>query len=312
MNLFRLIALSLTHLATVIETSAISQIELSSLKARATLGDNSAKHRLGEVLILAYDYKKSSDEQRELIDRCLEYFRSGSESGHPGCMGKYALYQMAGAGSLEKNEPEGLKLLIKAAELKDPDSLAFLSSLYLEGKCGLPVDRKRGVELLEESCRLGSAIGLGHRAGSYELGLDGYPKDNLAFKRDALACAVAAEEKAADIDSPEMQVTLYEAYARAEKYDDARKWQDKAIQSGHHKAIVDRGFSHMIGSRGETKDLVKAYAFYNLAASLRPEPWPDASRKYSEIRDNLAQNMTGNQIAEAQRLSSEMNAKIRK
>ncbi len=228
-------------------------------------------------------------------------------------MGKFALYQLAGfEGLVAKNQDAGLKLLIQAAELKDPDSLAYLSDGYTSGRFGLVVDAKRGRELLEEACKTGSSLALGSRAFRYEMGLDGYTKDPFAAKRDYLASAIAYEENAADLDAIQVKENLYMAYRKAEKFDTARKWQDKAIDSGSFRAIADRAFSFQVGAYGETKNLVYAYAYYNLAASLHPEPYPNAYKQLGEIRDDLAKRMTGSEIAEAQRLSSELNAKLRK
>lgn len=313
MKLVKLLVFFLTFTGSTIRSIAVSSLELSTLRARAALGDNSSKYRLGAIIELSNDELLSPVERKDLAAKAIEYFRAGSESGHAACMGKFALYQLAGfEGLVAKNQDAGLKLLIQAAELKDPDSLAYLSDGYTSGRFGLVVDAKRGRELLEEACKAGSSLALGSRAFRYEMGLDGYTKDPFAAKRDYLASAIAYEENAADLDAIQVKENLYMAYRKAEKFDTARKWQDKAIDSGSFRAIADRAFSFQVGAYGETKNLVYAYAYYNLAASLHPEPYPNAYKQLGEIRDDLAKRMTGSEIAEAQRLSSELNAKLRK
>jgi TPR repeat protein len=301
----RLLAIFFTFACVAPKLAAVSQFELSTLKARVALGDNSARYKLGAIYELAAESPADGE-------KMIEYFRAGAEAGHAACMGKFALYQVEGFGSLKKDQAAGIKMLQAAADLKDPDALAMLAQIHFEGWYGVTKDAKMGAKHLEAACELKSAMAYSFRAGAYEYGLEGYPKDAQAAKRDILACALAMEATAADLDAPVIQKSLYHAYAKAERFNDARKWLDKAIQAGSYAAISERGISHMLGSNGETKDLVQAYAYFNLAASIRPEPFPKASSMIAENRDMLAKEMTGAQIAEAQRLSTELNAKLRK
>jgi len=283
---------------------AVSQFELSTLKARAALGDNSARYKLGIIIMYS--------EKPEDVEKMIDYFRAGAEAGHAGCMGKYALYQLEGVGSLKKDKDAGLKMLQQAADLRDPDTLAMFSEIYFNGYYGLSKDFKLATKYLEESCELNSPTGFGFRAGCYEHGIQGYPKDSQAAKRDYLSCAKLTEESALDSDSPSVQMSLYHTYVRAEHYEAAREWLDKAVLRGSYAAITQKAFCWSFGANGHTKDLVQAYAHYNLAASLRPERFPKDALHAEEARDNLAKDMTGTQVAEAQRLSTEINAKIRK
>jgi hypothetical protein len=291
-------------LAAAANLAAVSQLELSTLKARAAVGDNSARYKLGVICELSAGPADA--------EKPLEYFRAGAEAGHAACMGKFAIYQLEGLGSLKKDISAGVKTLQAAAALKDPDALAMLAQIHFEGWYGMAKDSKLGAKCLDEACELKSAMGYSFRAGAYEYGSEGYPKDAEAAKRDILACALAIEATAADLDAPVIQKSLYHAYAKAERFNDARKWLDKAILAGSFEAITERATSHMRGWNGETKDLVQAYAYFNLAASIRPEPFPKASSLAADSREMLAKQMTGAQIAEAQRLSTEMNAKLRK
>jgi TPR repeat protein len=283
---------------------AVSQFELSTLKARAALGDNSARYKLGIIIMYS--------EKPEDVEKMIDYFRAGAEAGHAGCMGKFALYQLHGIGSLAKDQVSGSKMLQEAAVLKDPETLAMLSEIHFNGYYGFAKDIKLATKYLEESCELKSPTGFSFRAGCYEHGIQGYPKDSQAAKRDYLSCAKLTEESALDFDSPSVQMSLYHTYVRAEHYDAAREWLDKAVLRGSYAAITEKAFCWSFGAKGHTKDLVQAYACYNLAASLRPERFPKDALHAEEARDNLAKDMTGSQVAEAQRLSTEMNAKIRK
>jgi len=304
MNSAKLFSVFLTLILTYSNLLAVSQFELSTLKARAALGDNSARYKLGVIIMYS--------EKPENIEKMIDYFRDGAEAGHPGCMGKYALYQLEGVGSLKKDKDAGLKMLQQAADLRDPDTLAMLSEFHFNGNYGLPKDFKIATKYLEESCELKSPTGFGFRAGCYEHGIQGYPKDSQAAKRDYLTCAKLTEDSALDLDSPSVQMSQYHTYVRAEHYEAAREWLDKAVLRGSYAAITQKAFCWSFGAKGHTKDLVQAYACYSLAASLRPERFPNDALHAEEARDNLAKDMTGSQVAEAQRLSTEMNAKIRK
>jgi TPR repeat protein len=283
---------------------AVSQFELSTLKARAALGDNSARYKLGIFIMYS--------EKPEDVEKMIDYFRAGAEAGHAGCMGKFALYQLHGIGSLAKDQVSGSKMLQEAAVLKDPETLAMLSEIHFNGYYGFAKDIKLATKYLEESCELKSPTGFSFRAGCYEHGIQGYPKDSQAAKRDYLTCAKLIEDSALDLDSASVQMSLYHTYVSAEYYEAAREWLDKAVLRGSYAAITQKAFCWSFGAKGHTKDLVQAYACYNLAASLRPERFPKDALHAEEARDNLAKDMTGSQVAEAQRLSTEMNAKIRK
>lgn len=300
----RLLAIFFTLAAATDNLAAISQLGLSTLKTRAALGDNSARYRLG----LIYELEHSAEGKEKMI----ECFRAGAEAGHPASMTAMAVFQLYGYCSVQKDQVAGLKMLMEAVALKEPDALAELSLSYFNGLHGHSVDEKRGREYLDEACGLGSTRALERRAHAYASGSFGYPKDPIASSRDAFAHAVRFEETAPDLDSPIIQGLISAAYRDAKRFGEARKWQDKAIQGGDWAAIVRRANSLWIGSEGETKDLVKAYAYYNLAASIQPEPFPRASKQMADAREDVAKEMTGAQVAEAQRLSSEMNAKIRK
>ncbi len=315
----RLLAIFFTILVAA-NLAAISQLEVSTLKTRAALGDNSAKYRLGKIHEL--------EGTPEGYEKMIEYFRPGADAGHPQCMAEMAKIHLYGllvlerdqAGVLKlvmkapelKDQADGLKLLTKAVDLKAPDALYELAFSHFDGLHGFPKDEKRGRELMDEACALGSLPALTRRSLYYESGTFGYTKDAAAAKRDALAYAIRMEETAPDLDSHKIQGVLYAAYRDAGRYGDARKWQDKAIQGGNYAATLMRAIACFEGSRGETKDMVQAYALYNLAASLADCPSPRDSKMCAAGRDNAAKEMTGAQIAEAQRLSTEMNAKIRK
>lgn len=150
MNSAKLLSVFLTLILTFGNLFAVSQFELSTLKARAALGDNSARYKLGVIIMYS--------EKPEDVDKMVDYFRAGAESGHAGCMGKYALYQLVGVGSLKKDKDAGLRMLKQAVDLRDPDTLAIFSEMCSNGDYGLPKDSKLATKYLEGGRTWGQAV----------------------------------------------------------------------------------------------------------------------------------------------------------
>ena len=84
-------------------------------------------------------------------------------------------------------------------------------------------------------------------------------------------------------------------------YAEAVKWYRKAAEQNDATAQYNLGLMYANG-RGVPQDYVMAYKWINLAATRQ--------EKAAEIRGNLAGLMTAEQIAEAQRLSSEFFARL--
>ena len=80
-------------------------------------------------------------------------------------------------------------------------------------------------------------------------------------------------------------------------YAQARKWWRKAAAQGHAIAQFNLGGLHSKG-RGVPQGYVQAHIWFNLAAA-------QGQKKAAEIREQLANKMTPEQTAEAQRLASE-------
>ena len=78
---------------------------------------------------------------------------------------------------------------------------------------------------------------------------------------------------------------------------EAVKWWRKAAEQGHADAQLGLGICYALGN-GVAKDDVLAYMWFNLAAASGHEGGKNN-------REVVAKEMTGDQIAEAQRLSRE-------
>jgi TPR repeat protein len=86
----------------------------------------------------------------------------------------------------------------------------------------------------------------------------------------------------------------------------ALKWYRYAAERGDAAAQTNLGLMYFRGD-GTTQDFVEAHTWANLGAANMP---PDADRKRAvDARDAIAERMTPQQIAEAQRLAREFRPK---
>ena len=113
--------------------------------------------------------------------------------------------------------------------------------------------------------------------------------------------AVKWYTKAAEQGSANAQFNLGVMYARGEGVlqDDkeAVKWYTKAAEQGYADAQNNLGAMYAIGE-GVLQDNVYAHMWGNIASS-------NGNKNGGKLRDIVAENMTAEQIAEAQRLARE-------
>ena len=83
-------------------------------------------------------------------------------------------------------------------------------------------------------------------------------------------------------------------------YAEAAQWYRLAADQGHTNAQFILGVMYQEGE-GVPQDLVAAHMWLSLAA----EESPATNRVTDELRDNVEEDMTSEQIAEAQRLARE-------
>ena len=159
------------------------------------------------------------------------------------------------------------------------------------------------IDSLRQKAEQGYADAQFHLGHAYYFG-KGVPQDH---KEAAKWFRKAAEQGIADA-----QALLGGSYALGkgvpQDHTEAAKWYRKAAEQGHAGAQYALGNAYYHG-QGVPKDSVLAYMWCNLAAyKLKGEVRENAA----ESRDLLAENMTREQIAEAQRLAREWAEKHRK
>jgi len=108
---------------------------------------------------------------------------------------------------------------------------------------------------------------------------------------------------------PSAQFDLGSAYHNGQgvpqDYQEAIRWYRAAAEQGHSKAQNNLGNMYDKG-QGVPQDYVQAHLWYNLAASDLAD---DDREKAVKNRDSVAEKMTSEQIAEAQRLAREWKPK---
>ena len=123
----------------------------------------------------------------------------------------------------------------------------------------------------------------------------------------AFSQTIAELERRARRGNADAQVALGERYERGREgalqdYLEAVKWYRAAAEQGLPLAQYLLGYMYEIGREGVPQDYVQAHTWYHLYSAGGAEDG-------STMRDDLAENMTGEQIFEAQRLATEWEPK---
>ena len=110
---------------------------------------------------------------------------------------------------------------------------------------------------------------------------------------------LAAEQ--GDADAQHNIGNMYrKVYGVKQDYSEAARWYKLAAEQGHAIAQYDLSFLYLFG-QGVERDLIKAHMWYNLSANAIPTNIIGV--KF--IRNALADQMTQQQIEEAQKLARE-------
>ncbi|MDB4521411.1 sel1 repeat family protein [Akkermansiaceae bacterium] len=163
--------------------------------------------------------------------------------------------------------------------------LSVLLLCFLLASCGEE-------KTVRERAEAGDAEAQSNLGAMYYTG-NGVPKDYVE--------AVKWTRKAAEQGDAEAQATLGIMYQTGEgvpqDYAEAVKWYRRSAEQGRAKSLGSLGAMYYTGN-GVQQDDAKAYMFFNLAAAKGVED----TEKY---REQIAEKMTQEQIAEGQKLTRE-------
>ena len=181
------------------------------------------------------------------------------------------------------------------AEQGDAKAQTDLGVCYYHGQ-GVEKDFAEAVKWYRKAAEQGVAKAQSNLGVCYANG-EGVEKD--------YAEAVKWVRKAAEQNNANAQSSLglcyYQGRGVEKDYAEAVKWFRKAAEQNYANAQSNLGFCYANG-QGVEKDFAEAYAWYNLASKTDKEA--------AENRDLLEKKMSPQQVADAQKRTKELRAKI--
>ena len=191
---------------------------------------------------------------------------------------------------------DDLAALRAKAEKGDAESQFELGYRYAAG-ISTREDLREAVKWFRKAADQGNAAAQFNLGVSYGTG-EGVPKD----RRQATKWYRKAADQGLATAQLNVGVAYYFGLGVPIDRREAVKWLREAADQGDARAQFNLGLAYGTG-KGVPKDLVTAYAWYNLAAAQGHEV-------ATKNRAIVARQMTPNQIAEAQRLSRQLVARI--
>ena len=175
-------------------------------------------------------------------------------------------------------------------------TIVLLTMFVLTG-CGQedPPENKALQELIEKAAQ--GDVDAPHDLGEMYRTGEGVPKDNEEAVR---WYRLAAEQGLAKAQA-NLGVMYDNGWGVLQNHEEGVRWYRKAAEQGNEISQNNLGLAYEHG-RGVTQNYVRAHMWYNLAASQATGKDRERSVKN---RDGIAQKMTSEQIAEAQRLARE-------
>jgi hypothetical protein len=243
------------------------------------------------VKVVANDAKTNTVTQT--ADSDFDKYKKLAENGNAEAQDKLGYCYEFGKGVAE-DDAEAVKWYRKSADQNYAHAQWWLGDCYQHGwiHSVLPKDVTEAVKWYLKAADQGDSRSQYSLGYCYETG-EGVAEDD--------AEAVRWYRKSAEQNWSEAELRLGFCYGSAKGVaeDDAEavKWYLKAADQGDYAAQFSLGYYYEYG-KGVAQNLVEAYKWYNLASVF----W---GTNATASRDTVAASMTPDQIAEAQKLSSE-------
>jgi TPR repeat protein len=194
---------------------------------------------------------------------------------------------------------EDLQMLQTQAAQGHTEAQTTLGHLYNNGR-GVPQDYVKAAQWYEKAAALGDMKAQHHLGALYENGRGvpkDYPKAHLWQEKAAVQGYVLAQYNLG---------TMYEdGRGVPQDYTKALQWYEKAAAQGDAGAQFQLGGLYF-GAKGVPRDHVRTYMWWNLASAHSAG---DLQKMSTDLRDKVARRMTPSQIAEAQRLAQQCEAR---
>ena len=271
--------------------SDISAADLQTLRKQAARRDASAQYNLGALYASGAGVPQSDTMARQ-------WWEKAAAQGHASAQDILGALYYKGIG-VPQDYAMARQWSEKAAAQGDEGAQLRLGTLYHQAR-GVPQDYVKARQWYEKAAAQGNA------KAQYALGVlygngQGVPQD--------YAQARQWYEKAATQGHASAQYNLGALYASGAGVPQsdtmARQWWEKASAQGDAEAQFVLGTLYVTG-QGVPQDYVRAYMLVTLAAANLTG---DEQKLAADNRDKLASIMTPAQIAEAQRLASQCQAR---
>ena len=207
-------------------------------------------------------------------------------------------YETGSAGTT--NYAEAVKWYLKAAQQGIPEAQNNLGWIYLNGYGGVSKNVDEGVKWLTKAAENGNMQASGRLAFHYLFGENKNENKNIQealrwFRFGAGRGDVSLQKSLALF----LKDGNYPFNDVEKDPNEAAKWYLRAAKQGDGDAQVSIGAMFAEGS-GVSQDFVESYKWFNIAAASSEK---QAAERAKTARDNIAQQMTPDQIAAAQQLA---------
>ncbi|MFA7237564.1 MAG: trypsin-like peptidase domain-containing protein [Phycisphaeraceae bacterium] len=224
----------------------------------------------------------------------VKWYRMAAEQGD--ALAQYFLGGMYYYGNgVTKDPAEAAKWFRMAAEQGEALAQYFLGGMYYYGN-GVTKDPAEAIKWFRMAAEQGNVDAQINVGWMYYNGV-GVTKDPA----EAIKWLRMAAEQGNALAQSILGWRYYDGEGVAKDFTKGVEWFRRAAEQGNVASQNMLGLAYWLGN-GVARDYVKAYAWFNIAAAGGYE---DAAKS----RDSLAQEMTPQQVAEAQRLSSAFQAK---
>lgn len=223
-----------------------------------------------------------------------KWLRKAAEKGDAAAQFNLGWMYYRGEG-VEKDYAEAAKWFRGAAEKGGAAAQHNLGLKYYQGE-GVEKDYGEAAKWYRKAAEQGYSSAQYSLGGMYYKG-EGVAKD---YAEAAKWFRKAAEQGDADAQYS-LGVMYYEGEGIEKHYAEGAKWFRKAAEQGHPSAQYNLGLMYAYG-RGVENDFVEAYAWLNLAATKLED-----SRA---SRDKVEQSMSAQQVAEGQKRTRELRARL--
>src|ERR1039457_3954197 len=257
----------------------------------ADAGDATAQFSLG----LAYNSGRGVS--KDFVE-AMRWYRKAADAGNVSAQLLLGVnYQVGGA--VTQDYGEATRWYRKAADAGNADAQRFLGDAYFKG-LGVKQDYAEGARWFRRAAEAG------HRAAQCALGV-AY-RNGEGVTQD-YGEAVRWLRKAADAGETEAAFYLGWAYEEGEgvtqDFAEGARWFRRAADAGNVSAQCKLGWAYQKGE-GVPQNYILAHMWVNLCTSGSSG---NEQKVFAESRDEIAQKMTPQEVAEAQRMAAEWKAK---